>query len=556
MKKILLINFRRYGDIFASSVLLDSLYAKYPQAQISYLVFSEMKAAAAILKNIDQIYTIDRKKILTISKCNFMPEPHAIENLHQELAEVATQNWDEVINYSNDKVAAYITSYLTQKDHSSFAGVKFSDSNTLSYSNEWAIIYNDLLPDYKIGSLNFTDCLNQLCGTKIPNIKRDRVKVNSNNSAMAKENFCKIKAKYPHPEQTKIIGIQLFTSSTTKNIPSATITDLLQQMIDIGSMIPILLVAPSETEKEYANKLCAQFDNSIVIVETDFKALPSVLLNLDLLITPDTSIKHLADIMYIPLIEVALGEAPFLKQGTRNSASLILTQGLSKKDHYNKESAKTLANNLSLQGSDIFKTMRYMFSEMPLADISLSENIALYKPISDDLGMVHQLIAGSGSRRLEILRSLSRQYISILFDKEFSVPSYFIEMLSKNTNRIINDEKNAVTTISKDILGCLRCLHDYKTNTEKIDKLIFSIDKIFTHCQRENLIAIAAIIFRSKLEATENNATDQNLIEIESGLYEMKSDIQKLFHLLMDTDHLISKNERIHHLGENISIVN
>ena len=48
---------------------------------------------------------------------------------------------------------------------------------------------------------------------------------------------------------------------------------------------------------------------SLISIESDF--LPSVLNSIDLLVTPDTSVKHVADLNKSKILEIIYGHAPF-----------------------------------------------------------------------------------------------------------------------------------------------------------------------------------------------------------------------------------------------------
>jgi len=70
------------------------------------------------------------------------------------------------------------------------------------------------------------------------------------------------------------------------------------------------------------------------------QAVASVLMNIDLLVTPDTAIKHIADLTDTPVIEVSLGHAPFLKQGSYNCESLILSDDITTREFHTKKALK------------------------------------------------------------------------------------------------------------------------------------------------------------------------------------------------------------------------
>ncbi|MEK6626630.1 MAG: hypothetical protein AABY86_16805 [Bdellovibrionota bacterium] len=63
MKRILIINLRRFGDIFYSAPVIGGLLEKYPTAEISYLTYQESVRAARVFSQLNNLFTIDREKI-------------------------------------------------------------------------------------------------------------------------------------------------------------------------------------------------------------------------------------------------------------------------------------------------------------------------------------------------------------------------------------------------------------------------------------------------------------------------------------------------------------
>jgi len=91
--------------------LINSLTADQ-ETSVSLLVYGDSKAAANNLKNVAHQYVIDRKEIITLKTNKLFSDGFALEQLFITMAAIKSQQWDEIINFSNDMVGAYLTSYL------------------------------------------------------------------------------------------------------------------------------------------------------------------------------------------------------------------------------------------------------------------------------------------------------------------------------------------------------------------------------------------------------------------------------------------------------------
>src|SRR3989339_601417 len=370
-KNILIINLKRFGDIYQATQLIDSIIAVDPLMNIEMLVYSEFEKVTKTIQNISKAHIIDREKIISLKNNPVYSDAFSVNELFVALEPLRKRKWDKVINYSGDNVSTYITSYLATEDNC--LGVSFNEKNIIKYSNRWSMVFNDLLTSYKYTPINFSDTLHNMVGVKraeganhiITNEKHNIVAADNLNRIRQKESETLRRAKGSTGTETvKIVGLQLITSQADKNIPLNVMIELLGMLLDDPQKYPVLLIAPNETERRYVNRLNEYFDNKLVTIESDFVALPSVLSNIDLLVAPDTVVKHLADLLKTPVVEVSLGSGPFLKQGTNNVGNLILTDLLETRVWFDGQigSNDGKSKQTNIKAEDIFNAITVYFN--------------------------------------------------------------------------------------------------------------------------------------------------------------------------------------------------
>jgi len=546
VKNILIINLRRIGDVYSTGHLVNSITRTNEENKVSLLVYKECEKAAVQLKNICNLFTIDRKEIITIKANKVFSDGYALEQLFNQLESIKNTEWDEIINYSNDIVSAYICSYL--KDTSKkITGVHLDQNKEIVVESEWEMFFNDIMPSLKYPPLHFVDCYHKMLGTTL--IKEgEKIKTNSEFNQIAFNNINTLRQNNINAQgETKIIGIQLKTADPCKDIPEAIIIDLIKLLKETNQLIPVLLIAPSEDEKHYAGQINSEFNNELTVIEANLEAITSVLLNIDLLITPDTSIKHIADLCETSIVEVSLGHAPFLKQGAYSKGSLILTEVINLREFKKSKASSAQEFSTPIKAVDIFATVLYFFTNTEKLKPTISSGVTLYQCNNDELGATYTAISGTIDTQQEMTRLMQRQVLYYIFDNQESDIIY--EKLNcfdvNSINIWITQEKNTVTACMKDLLGTLRILIQSKENSKNTKEFIINLGKLIEHAEVHSTVQIPVAIFKTKIEAIKAKTFEENAREVEVLLYELKADIQKVLHCTNKLENKIQDKKKI-----------
>ncbi len=525
MKKILIINLRRLGDVYSTAHLVNSMTAK-GDCSVSLLIFKESLKAASNLKNINAIHTIDRKEIITLKSNPLFSDGFALEQLFLQIKPIKDQTWDEVINYSNDTVGAYLSSYLSNSTQK-ITGIHFSCDRTIAKKNQWEMLFNDILPVVKFSPLHFTDCYHQMTGQLLTK-NGDKLIANPSYNASAFVSISHLrKSAKTTTGNSKVIGIQLKTSDKIKDIPTNILVDLITLIRANDELVPLLIIAPTNEERIYAQELNERFNNQLFIAEANLQAVASILMNIDLLITPDTALKHIADLTDTPVLEVSLGNAPFLKQGTYSAGSLVLTDIIEERQfsRYN----KGVISQTKIKAQDIMSSVLYFFTKAKTIRPLLSENVTLYTCQFDQLGARYCVVAGSINAQTEIQRLMTRQLISTLFNNT-EIDDVYNDILNFGVNaatKWCNKEKSTITVAMKDLLGTLRALLQSLENKKSTSEFVTNLGKLIDHAETCSFIQIPVTAFKVNIEQIQNSSFVENAKQVETLLYNLKSDIQK-----------------------------
>ena len=530
MRKVLIINLRRLGDVYTTAHLINSLF-KTQNAAVSMLVYAESAKAATHLKNVKNVFAIDRKEIITLKTNKLFSDGFALEQLFLKLDPIKNEQWDEIINYSNDPVAAYLCSYL-RGSAAKITGVSFNPNKSTVVSDDWGMLFNDILPTMSYAPVHFVDCYHRMSGVRS---ERDGEKLHANTmyNASAFKNMGELRKKANSNEsQVKIVGIHLKSSEECKDLSESTLVELVGLLRKNDEIIPLLLIGPFEDERKKASRINEHFNNELHVAEANLQAIASILTNIDLLITPDTAIKHIADLTETPVVEVSLGYAPFLKQGTYTPGNLILTDALSTRNFSREKHQGPAKTNIT--ALDIVSTVFYFFTKSKSIKPRLSNGVALYSANQDSLGVCYNLVTGSHCTQIEMSRLMSRQLISTLLDgKQISgINDNITAMGTANVTNWSNQEKIAITHVTKDLLATLRSLIQSSENRNSTRDFVTHLARLLSHTQSDCVVSIPINIFKVKIESIHETSFEESSRQVEALLYNLKSDIQKLLSCL------------------------
>lgn len=518
MKNILIINLRRLGDIYSTSHLINSLY--YGEAaNITLLTYKENIKAAKNIKNVSKIIEIDRKEIITLMKNKLFSSAFAFEKLFETMKGIKSTHWDSVINYSNDNVSTLLATYL-KSSAKNITGIHYSNDRRIEINNSWELLFNEILPTIKHSPIHFVDCYHNMLGISLLK-DGDKLITNPKHNEHAFNQFNQIK-KERQLEAAKLIGIQLKTSSAAKDIPEKVLVELIMLLSKNSNVLPLLLIAPIEEERKIAQDINEYFDNQLVIIEADLKSVASVLLNLDLLITPDTVIKHIADLVETPVLELSIGNAPLLKQGTYSRDGLILSDCLSLK-----ESLEFCETNI--KASDVNACALYALSSTKLVKPLLSENVVLYSTKFDDLGINYIPSAGTIETKIETQRLVERELVHSLYKRhEFITNAESFQKLEPAIAlEWITKEKENLTLINKEILGTIRDLILCMEKKQSSKNFILSLDDLMNKADEASFAQIPLKIFKFYFDSLYSKNLAENTKVVESLLYALKDDLHK-----------------------------
>lgn len=308
--KILVIDLLRLGDCLMTVPVINGLNASRRDSEIHMLTFKQCAALQPMIPSVSKWWTLDREELQAGLGEADIPMLTSYSVLKEQLDHINGEKYDLIVNLTQTNFSAWIAGYLKANDR---LGLTFDAKGLPHFYSPWFRYLNDQ-PENAEDIFHYTDIFAHACGiqgrsfamktTKAGEREVESLKLNSNGVAV----------------------FQLFTSDVKKDWEKAGWLSLGRKLANAQPDLQMVaLGAPNEEARidEFiaeAKVLGVQVTKAIVSLEGAL----ALLHRADILITGDTSIKHLANATNVKVIELCIGWSDWRRTGIYKADSLIL----------------------------------------------------------------------------------------------------------------------------------------------------------------------------------------------------------------------------------------
>ncbi len=314
---------------------LVGLRKKYPGATIHIMINKSSRPLTGLLNCVDKVIEFDREEIQHGLVQADRPLFEAFDRTQSFIKEVNRCEYDLVVNLTQNKLSARLMGLIRSKEK---MGLVIDAQGLTQYHSAWFKFLNDIVEAGAEPVFHYSDIYYYGLG-----LTRGEQTFHLAETAIGQEEvqqFLRVNGFQSGPK----IVVQALTSDVKKNWGENQWLRALHhlQILEPAAQF-ILLGAPNE--KERLTALCVRLQEQKVkacVAILSLEGAYSLLHLADLLITGDTSIKHLAAAAGTAIVELALGSSHLHKTGAYLKNTLILksTVGCSPcghRDHCHRE---------------------------------------------------------------------------------------------------------------------------------------------------------------------------------------------------------------------------
>lgn len=311
--KILVVNLLRLGDLVMITPVLQGLRQKYPKLELHLLINSSSRALVPLLDGVDHVHYFQRD---TLQKSLGHPESPLLEPwdlMDKQIKELNQHGFDQVINLTQNRLSGWLCSLIQTKE---YKGLVYNRQGQACFSGSWFQFLNNR--SYKGEGDSFHYCDIFQYGAELP-------------GSYSRISLCE--TEKGRQEALDIVGaeknyivIQPFTSDFKKDWPIDKWADCLGQFQQSHPKERIFVLgADFELSRlQELETLCRERGVRLRLALCSLEGAFSILQKAKLLVTGDTSIKHMACATQCKIIEICLGSSEYRKTGCYSDRALIV----------------------------------------------------------------------------------------------------------------------------------------------------------------------------------------------------------------------------------------
>lgn len=312
--KILVVSLLRLGDIILTAPILQGLKERHPGAQIDLLINAQFKGVTPLLPQVAKVHLFERETLQKGLGEAGVPLFESFERLDLLLETLADENYDQVINLTHTRLSGWLLGLIPARKK---LGLSFDAAGVGVLGSDWFRFLNNQVEVESSETYHFTDLfrfavdLNDPISLALLETEKGREEVRRAIQTTGEKN---------------LVVVQALTSDVKKNWGLGAWSRMLTSFARAHSGAHLVLLgAPNEKadlvklQASLAEQGCPS-QVAILSLEAAF----SLLKMARLLVTGDTSIKHLACQAGTPVVEISLGSSDALRTGAYADGSLII----------------------------------------------------------------------------------------------------------------------------------------------------------------------------------------------------------------------------------------
>jgi ADP-heptose:LPS heptosyltransferase len=314
--KILVVSLLRVGDVLMSAVILRDLRAKYPSAQIDLLVNSQCTSITPMLQSVTRVIEFDRQGLQKGLGEASVPFFESYEKLSELLDQLEGESYDLAINLTQNRLSGWLMGLIEAKERK---GLVMDNDGRGVFGSNWFRYMNQQI-DLESGEVfHYNDIFRFALGLDTIN---DRTVALCETEAGLAEAAILLKGR----ADRRIVCVQALTSDTKKDWGLDRFGSALETFAHRHSEVSIaILAAPFEEDRlrSLVDRLKASGIDAFMAVST-FEGAFSLLKRSALLITGDTSLKHLAAAAGTKIVEICAGSSDPYRTGADLNGAVIV----------------------------------------------------------------------------------------------------------------------------------------------------------------------------------------------------------------------------------------
>jgi|GEM_PF-1771532 len=322
--KILVLSLLRIGDIVLASSILRGLRTKYPEASIEVVINSQFKQVSNLMPYVDRWIEFDREALQSSLSLANEPLFDAYHQLSEWMDALGDEPYDLAINLTHNRLSGWMMSLIEAKTR---IGLCFDAQGRGTFGSSWFRHLNSQVDAESLETFHFTDIFRFACGLEsVPTGASLEPTALGESEAERFLNSAWGMTAAVSEVRPSFLAVQALTSDTKKNWGLARFQMALEVFASRHPQTAIAILG-AESERNLLEPIVAHLKEKGIRADLailSFEGAFSLLRKAKLLLSGDTSIKHLAALAKTTVVELSIGSSDFPRTGAYQHGSVIL----------------------------------------------------------------------------------------------------------------------------------------------------------------------------------------------------------------------------------------
>lgn len=509
MKKILIINTKNYKDLIGHSMLLSKLSSQY---ELSLLNLNTQVNVELLFNCFSHIETINPDEFKSIYENKLFSNALLLDKFFSKISSFKNEQWDLVINFSNDKTSALLGSYLkpSSKDYFGFywnLGLAFSSSQIL---DELSLEINH---DLKIHADNLI--------ARGLHLTAQQPIVKTFPSIVGKvKKYIQETEQIKEFENIKTVGFLI--SEKSKWINKLNAQEIINFVSSHHNVVPVFI-----TMNRQQTDFLQNLDHPPVVIESNPQSLASIAASLNMLVTADIALTNYLSQVQSKCLFINTQSDDVLKMLQMNAQGNVLQ----------------VHHELNL--IDLNSSILYALSSSRLVKPVLISS-TLLSAFYDHLGQGFNVVNTSESPMNYLINLIHRDIYKKICLKQGEDQKVidFSKIELNSISKYILEQKEIISLIQKEALGAIRNVSMSNENKNHAKAFINNITNLLDSAEISTSAQSILKNFKHNMlkVSVEKGNTSLLLKEI---IYDLKEELQKVLSLLSTYEFEILEQKKL-----------
>ncbi len=319
VRRIVVVNFTRMGDIIQSGPLLRSLERRYPGCRITMLVFDRFAGVAARLPMVSEVLPLDVDTLAVQLDARRGNLPAAYRQLSELLADQRLLGADLVVNLSHTPLSATLCGLLSTQ---TTWGLHRQADSQMRNCGEWFHYLFSVIQDRTLNPFNLVEIYLRMNAVRDGEYRLEMsVSDEDDRDAVALLQSAGVSAERPY------VVLQAGASSPSRQWPAASFASLAVELANRG--LQSVLVGASD-ERALGEEIVHRSGGIAVslVGQTQIGGLAAVVRRAQRLVSNDTGTIHVATAVGTPSLGIYLGPASAKDTAPWGSGHIVIEPDL------------------------------------------------------------------------------------------------------------------------------------------------------------------------------------------------------------------------------------